>query len=372
MAYDSIVSDMRRDMQSRHLNAAAPAEAEAWPDLPDHAGHGDEMIAALRRFCACAELYAIWHGAHAESVLLASDDPGHRFSFEWHRMQTIMTLAELGDDPLEPGSFRVSWRSSMFVAAIPLDDGTLTLAGTPMTNGDASEGLAAALETLRPFVISHFRQMLANRRLQQTVRSLHGAIEGSGMATIVLDCHSHIAYANAAAEAIFTQGDGLRRSGEQLVCASLTDTVRLHAAIEHLCAGPCAKVDLNPVLAVRRGRRRPLSIALSGPMTAGNGTAEPVITAHAVDPEENLNAMIEPVCRLHGLSHRETQLTCALVAGDLLAEAAERLGIQEQTARSYLKQVFAKTETSRQTELITLLLKGAPRLFQPNMAHAVM
>ena len=364
-------------MQPRPPDVATSAQAP--PELSGHAGHGDEMIAVLRRFCGAAELYAIWHGMHSDSVLLASDDPANRFSFEWHRMHAAMTLAELGDDPLDPRpldprAFRVFWHSRTFVAAIPLDDGTLTLAGTPAASGDAAgaQGIADALGALRPFITACFRQMLADRRLQGLLRSLHGAIEGSGMAAIVLDCHSHVTYANAAAQTLFAQGDGLRQSGEQLVCASLADTVRLHAAIEHLCAGACAKVDLNPVLAVRRARRRPLSVALSGPAAGGETGHEPVITAHVVDPEENLSAMIEPVCRLYGLSHRETQLACALVGGDLLAEAAERLGIQEQTARSYLKQVFAKTETSRQTELITLLLKGAPRLFRPNMAHAVM
>ena len=39
--------------------------------------------------------------------------------------------------------------------------------------------------------------------------------------------------------------------------------------------------------------------------------------------------------------------------------AAKRLGVQDQTARSYLKQIFAKTETNRQTDLLQLLLKSA-------------
>ena len=46
----------------------------------------------------------------------------------------------------------------------------------------------------------------------------------------------------------------------------------------------------------------------------------------------------------------------ALALGDRLEAAAGRCGVTVSTARTYLKQVFAKTETSRQSELIRLVL----------------
>ncbi len=45
--------------------------------------------------------------------------------------------------------------------------------------------------------------------------------------------------------------------------------------------------------------------------------------------------------------------------GRSLAEAAGTMGISIATARHYLKAIFAKTETARQSELVALLAKHA-------------
>src|SRR5690606_12803303 len=45
-----------------------------------------------------------------------------------------------------------------------------------------------------------------------------------------------------------------------------------------------------------------------------------------------------------------------------LSKAAERLDLQEQTARTYLKHIFEKTDTHRQAQLVELMLKSAVRL----------
>jgi len=46
-------------------------------------------------------------------------------------------------------------------------------------------------------------------------------------------------------------------------------------------------------------------------------------------------------------------MLASLLAGGLtVAEAALDLGISEQTARTYLRQVFEKTGVTRQTELV--------------------
>ena len=50
------------------------------------------------------------------------------------------------------------------------------------------------------------------------------------------------------------------------------------------------------------------------------------------------------------------------MAGESLGVAAQHLGVQQQTARSYLKHIFAKTETNRQADLVQLMLKSAIRL----------
>ncbi|MEZ5828253.1 MAG: LuxR C-terminal-related transcriptional regulator [Hyphomicrobiales bacterium] len=59
--------------------------------------------------------------------------------------------------------------------------------------------------------------------------------------------------------------------------------------------------------------------------------------------------------RAFGLTPAELRLAEALVRGTSLKDYAEQVGIAEGTARVQLKAVFAKTNTHRQAELVSLL-----------------
>ncbi|MEP9350542.1 helix-turn-helix transcriptional regulator [Xanthobacter sp. KR7-225] len=59
------------------------------------------------------------------------------------------------------------------------------------------------------------------------------------------------------------------------------------------------------------------------------------------------------------LTRREREVAMALAAGHSLQEIAEKLSISYETARAYLKQIFAKTGTRRQGELLTKLYRTA-------------
>ena len=73
---------------------------------------------------------------------------------------------------------------------------------------------------------------------------------------------------------------------------------------------------------------------------------------------------VDPVCvpetaRLRaefGLTKAEARLALRLAEGSSLASAAQTFGVKLTTIRSQLQQVFAKTGTSRQSELVAMLL----------------
>ena len=62
------------------------------------------------------------------------------------------------------------------------------------------------------------------------------------------------------------------------------------------------------------------------------------------------------VRRLFGLTESESRLASAIASGDSIDGAAESMGVTVSTARTYLKQVFAKTGTSRQGDLVRMVL----------------
>lgn len=59
-----------------------------------------------------------------------------------------------------------------------------------------------------------------------------------------------------------------------------------------------------------------------------------------------------------GLTPAEAHLANRLVAGDTLDTAAAALRISKETARSQLKQIFTKTDTHRQAELVAFLCRS--------------
>jgi DNA-binding CsgD family transcriptional regulator len=81
-----------------------------------------------------------------------------------------------------------------------------------------------------------------------------------------------------------------------------------------------------------------------------------------VDTDNQVELNPRLLCHLYGLAPREAELVVQLVRGATLREAAARLGIREVSARTYLKEIFSKTSTHRQAELVSLVLTGVASL----------
>ena len=80
-----------------------------------------------------------------------------------------------------------------------------------------------------------------------------------------------------------------------------------------------------------------------------------------VDPDlVPLLQLIEAGTPMHTLTPAEARLALAVADGLSPTDAAEQLGITVQTARTHLKRVFHKTATTRQAELVKLVLAEFP------------
>jgi len=87
------------------------------------------------------------------------------------------------------------------------------------------------------------------------------------------------------------------------------------------------------------------------------GERAPKVIALVIDPENERALLPAIVAALYELTPREAELACALTSGMTLEQAAEQLGMTYETARSHLRRIFDKTETTRQSELIVLLAR---------------
>jgi DNA-binding CsgD family transcriptional regulator len=79
-------------------------------------------------------------------------------------------------------------------------------------------------------------------------------------------------------------------------------------------------------------------------------------------PEQEREPNREILRRLYGLTPAEANVGSLLIAGSSLEDAARELGVSITTARTHLRQLFNKTGTNRQAELVQRLLVGVSAL----------
>lgn len=81
-------------------------------------------------------------------------------------------------------------------------------------------------------------------------------------------------------------------------------------------------------------------------------------------PESDQSGTMRLLIDLYGLTPTEAKVAAHTLRGCSLEQAARDLGIAETTARTHLRHIFSKTNTSRQGELVSALLHG-PAMLRP-------
>jgi DNA-binding CsgD family transcriptional regulator len=80
------------------------------------------------------------------------------------------------------------------------------------------------------------------------------------------------------------------------------------------------------------------------------------------DPEHGTQTIARVLRRFYDLTNSEASLACEFANGQSIDNAAKRLGITRESARTRLKHLMAKTDTHRQGALVRLLLGGLAQL----------
>lgn len=164
-----------------------------------------------------------------------------------------------------------------------------------------------------------------------------------------------IQWLNEAASAVLESGDGMRRDG--------ADRLRLaDEALDGmlgLMLDPGAPQEGQARTLTRTMHRcgAPLRVTLasSGQSLVERYFAGPTVTVLMSEVERMGTLPAELLATTFGLTSREVDVTMGLVAGHSLQAISERLNISYETARTHLKQIFAKTGTRRQAELLARL-----------------
>ena len=193
--------------------------------------------------------------------------------------------------------------------------------------------------------------------LQQCTAEL---LDRNPAAVLLLDEHKRVVYANRAAEALRSSGDGIRLSADGIVALRKQDHDRLQGLIARvLSAVTSPGVCPGGVMRVLRpSGKRPYTI-LVAPVSRRYpvlSVLRPAVCIMITDPDEQRPLPSRRVQAAFGLTQAEARLASLLASGADLRTAAAELKITYGTARARLAEIFQKTETRRQGELIKLLL----------------
>lgn len=224
---------------------------------------------------------------------------------------------------------------------------------------------AADVESVHPF-ISHLRRALHLHLALHGARTVQHAVAEAlnrlPTGVLMLNKRREVVLRNRGAERIVAQDDGFRldRNGP---CA--TDA-RENAALQKMIAdamdaqrhGTIAGSGFLPIS--RPSGRRPFAVMVSPLLAApaGGVVSDAVVALFVSDPDAERISEADSLAKLYALTHSEAELVRLLALGYSLEEASAKRGVSVNTARSHLKHAFAKTGTSRQGELVRLVITG--------------
>lgn len=226
------------------------------------------------------------------------------------------------------------------------------------------EGLVA--RRLYPVLARYIRLWWMHRTERRRASAFETAIDLAELGIILLDRRGQLLYENAYVRKILNDSDGMRRAGSSIAPCDLADSVRFQVAIQHAltrngASDPDAALQA-PLVLLRRGepRRALILTVLPYPRRAVDpGDAAAII--YVLHPEHDMRRCLTPVYRIYGLTAAESRLVTELVKGSTLVEAAGSMNVSLPTVRAQLKQVFDKTRTNRQAELVKVMLTSAVR-----------
>lgn len=198
--------------------------------------------------------------------------------------------------------------------------------------------------------------------LQGKADSLDATLQELPTAILLVDCQARLLYCNAAASLLLQARDGLRVSAGRLRIRHDDSDVRWLQGLRATPSPGTSSGAASPAfrLAVPRHPRRPLMLTVApGAMLQGLDGSHETWTVMAVDPERERISSVELLASVYGLTPRESDVVRLIADGLTLEHAAHLLGIGVGTARQYLKSIFHKTGTRRQSDLLRLVLLSA-------------
>jgi len=257
-------------------------------------------------------------------------------------------------------------------AAAKIVDRTLRLGGeerlvrTDDGNQDASSGKVDVLTPLRDAEGQSFGAALKFATVRvggssgAQARAFAKAIDALPVGMAIVTEDMQVQHMNAYARDILNHNRGLDCTNNRL---SARDR-NLDEKLRQLVAAAAAKAqagieDGSDAMFIKAPMIRDQVEVIATPVASGPRGDEPAcVILYLFDASLERHVSHDVLTRLYGLTQTEGKLVQLLVGGSTLDNAATRLDISVNTARTHLKHVFHKTGINRQAELVHRIETG--------------
>lgn len=192
-------------------------------------------------------------------------------------------------------------------------------------------------------------------------------LDSMSVGAVIADQSGQVRFANAAAEEILAENDGLARRDNRIQAARSFETNSLAAALRDAAAEDRGERHDGALLIARPSGKRPYAVAVM-PLAAKSGaTKVPRALMFVSDLAHRNNELAPRLSQLFGLSKAEARVAAGIAEGRRLTDIAHEFDVRMPTVRTQLRAVLKKVGASRQADLVRIVLALPPML--PNDAE---
>ena len=190
-------------------------------------------------------------------------------------------------------------------------------------------------------------------------------LDNMSVGALVADQTGQVRFANAAAEEILAENDGLSRRDNRLQAARSFETNNLLAALRDVAVtGRTDKREGGGAMLIARpSGKLPYAVVVM-PLTATVGGEVKATRALVFmsDLAHRNNELAPRLSQLFGLSKAEARVAAGIAEGRRLTEIAQEFDVRMPTVRTQLRAVLKKVGASRQADLVRIVLALPPML----------
>lgn len=190
------------------------------------------------------------------------------------------------------------------------------------------------------------------------------AMDALPSGAIFLDGAGRVIWANAYARRLLESGDGIRLDGDRPAATDSEDRGLLDALLLRTVQGGVKAQGRGGRTVISRPLgRSALDVAIM-PVSADGVLVPAGLRAAAVMMVTELGGAngtdVDSLARRFGLTSREARLASAVTAGTSLVDYAESTGVSMNTVRWHLRNLFEKTGSASQADLVRRILSAPP------------